>query len=70
MRSNEKTQSLPLSEKNIQEISRGKRQRVFMAKALTQTPQLLLLDKFTSHLDLNYKYEMLNLLKKLLKKRD
>ncbi len=41
-----------------------------MAKALTQTPQLLLLDKFTSHLDLNYKYEMLNLLKKLLKKRD
>jgi iron complex transport system ATP-binding protein len=38
-----------------------------MAKALAQTPQLLLLDEFTSHLDLNYKYEMLNLLKKALK---
>jgi iron complex transport system ATP-binding protein len=37
-----------------------------MAKALAQTPQLLLLDEFTSHLDLKYKYEMLNLLKKSL----
>jgi iron complex transport system ATP-binding protein len=62
-----KTHSLSLSENNIQEISGGERQRVFMAKALAQTPQLLLLDEFTSHLDLNYKYEMLNLLKKALK---
>jgi iron complex transport system ATP-binding protein len=62
-----KTHSLSLSENNIQEISGGERQRVFMAKALAQTPQLLLLDEFTSHLDLKYKYEMLNLLKKALK---
>jgi iron complex transport system ATP-binding protein len=61
-----KTHSLSLSENNIQEISGGERQRVFMAKALAQTPQLLLLDEFTSHLDLKYKYEMLNLLKKSL----
>jgi len=61
-----KTHSLSLSENNIQEISGGERQRVFMAKALAQTPQLLLLDEFTSHLDLNFRYEMLNLLKKSL----
>ena len=63
-----KTKSLPLSENNIQEISGGERQRVFLAKALAQTPQLLLLDEFTSHLDLNYRYEMLNLLKRALEK--
>ena len=65
-----KTHSLSLSEKNIQMISGGERQRVFLAKALAQTPKLLLLDEFTSHLDLNYKYEMLNLLKNTLKKEN
>ena len=41
-----KTHSLSLSENNIQEISGGERQRVFMAKALAQTPQLLLLEEY------------------------
>lgn len=66
----QKTHSLSLAENNIQEISGGERQRIFMAKALAQTPQLLLLDEFTSHLDLNYKYEMSNLLKKALKEEE
>ena len=65
-----KTHSLSLSENNIQEISGGERQRIFLAKSLAQTPQLLLLDEFTSHLDLTYKYEMLNLLKNTLKKEN
>ncbi|MEA1939152.1 MAG: ABC transporter ATP-binding protein [Candidatus Caldatribacteriota bacterium] len=65
-----KTHCLSLSENNIQEISGGERQRIFLAKALAQTPRLLLLDEFTSHLDLKYKYEMLKLLKIALKEDD
>ena len=57
---------LSLSKKNIHKISGGEKQSVFIAKALAQTPQLLLLDEFNSHLDLNFKYEMLNLLKQSL----
>ena len=54
-----------LKDKRNQNMSDGQRQMVMVARALAQDTPILLLDEPTSHLDLNNRVEIMNLLRTL-----
>jgi iron complex transport system ATP-binding protein len=54
-----------LKDRVVHELSAGELQRVLIARALCQTPSVILLDEPTSHLDINHQIELNSLIKKL-----
>lgn len=54
-----------LRNKGINEVSGGEAQRAFIARALAQKSDLILLDEPTAHLDLKHQYSIIKLLRKL-----
>ena len=62
-----KVNALDIADKDISQISDGQRQRVLLARAICQEPEVIVLDEPTSFLDIKHKIELLGILSSMAK---
>ena len=65
IRAMEMTDILSLSKRGMNALSGGEKQRVLIARAIAQEPDIMLLDEPTSFLDIKHQVEIYDLIKRL-----
>ncbi|MDD3360682.1 MAG: ABC transporter ATP-binding protein [Hespellia sp.] len=58
-----------IRDKDFGEISDGQRQRIMLARAICQEPEIMILDEPTSFLDIRHKLELLDILRNMAKEK-
>ena len=59
-----------LADRSYDQISDGQSQRVLLARAICQEPEIMILDEPTSYLDIRHKLEFLDLLRSLTREKE
>lgn len=66
----ELTRTADIAGQDFDKVSDGQKQRVMLARAICQEPEILVLDEPTSYLDIRYKLEFLTILEKMRDKKN
>lgn len=61
--------AVDLTKRYFDELSDGEKQKVMVARALVQEPQVIILDEPTTHLDIKHRLELIDILKTLSNKK-
>ena len=65
----ELTHTTDIRHREFDKISDGQRQRVMLARAICQEPEIVILDEPTSYLDIRYKLDFLSILQEMREKK-